>query len=244
MKKTIRTDPIFLGLTLTLLIAGLLILYSSSTVESFKNFNTTTHYFFHQLMYGAGLGLLGMFVASRIDYHWWQKVIPLLVGFSLLLLILVKIPGIGFSAGGATRWIHVGPLFFQPGEIAKLVITMYIAGWISRKAKLLGNFYYGLLPSIIITGLFALLILWQPDFGTMLVLILISMVMFFAAGIELRYFAALFTLGTLALLALIRLEPYRARRIVTFLNPALDPQGIGHQINQALLAIAAGGLSG
>ena len=78
----------------------------------------------------------------------------------------------------------------------------------------------------------------------MLVLILISMVMFFAAGIELRYFAALFTLGTLALLALIRLEPYRARRIVTFLNPALDPQGIGYQINQALLAIGAGGLWG
>lgn len=223
---------------------GMLMLYSASAVESFKDFNNTTYYITHQLMYGGLIGLIGFFICLKIDYHQWKKIIPLAIFGSLLLLVLVKVPGVGFSANGATRWIHFGPIVFQPAEIAKLAIIMYIAGWVSKRQHSLGDFVYGILPTLIITGLFALLILWQPDVGTMLVLILTALVMLFTAGIDFKYFLGLVVAGFFSLLAIIKLEPYRTQRLVTFLNPSHDPQGIGYQINQALLAIGAGGLWG
>lgn len=237
-------DKILLFLTLALLGCGLLMLYSASTVESFKTFGNTTYYFLHQLGFGAGIGLVALFVCSRIDYHAWEKFIPVFVSAALLMLIAVKIPGIGFSAGGATRWIHIGPLFFQPAEIAKLVVILYVAGWVGRRGKHLGNFVYGLLPSLVIIGLFALLILWQPDVGTMIVLITSVLLMLFAGGVSITHLFWLLLSGAAGLFAIIKFEPYRAQRLTTFLNPAFDPLGIGYQINQALLAIGSGGWFG
>src|SRR3954468_9659980 len=109
--KIHRVDYIFLGLIAALVLFGLAMLYSASTVESYKNFGNTSHYFVHQLVYGAGLGLIAMYICSRIDYHFWQKAIPVLLIVSLAALIMVKVPGISFSSGGASRWIHLGPLF-------------------------------------------------------------------------------------------------------------------------------------
>ncbi len=229
---------------MALFIFGLAVIYSASTVESYKNFGNTSYYFIHQLTRGAAIGLVCMFITSRIDYHWWQKILPGLVIVSLLLLMLVKIPGVGFSSGGATRWIQAGPIVFQPSELAKLVVVCYLAGWISKRNQYLKDFYSGILPALLIVGLFALLILWQPDLGTMLVLVLTALTMFFAAGVQLRYLGSIVGIGALVTILLIKLEPYRAQRILTFLNPKNDPLGIGYQINQALLAIGAGGLWG
>lgn len=242
--KVSTFDRWLFGLACTLLGIGLVVLYSASTVESFKDFDNTTYYFFHQLMYGASLGLLGMYVCSRIDYHIWQKLVPLGIVVALILLVLVKVPGVGFGANGATRWIHLGPIVFQPGELAKLVIIMYTAGFLAKRQHALNDFTYGVLPALIITLLFAALILWQPDVGTMLVLILTVLTMLFVAGIHLKYFTGIIVAGAAALFLLIKFEPYRARRLVTFLNPAFDPLGISYQINQALLAIGAGGIWG
>jgi cell division protein FtsW len=243
-KKHSTTDFSLLLIVLSLLVYGLVVLYSASTVDSFQNFGNTNYYILHQLFYGAILGLVVMYVLSKIDYHVWQKNLPLLIFASLFLLALVKIPGIGFSAGGATRWIHIGPLVFQPAELAKLVIIFYLASWVDKKRAELNNFYFGLLPSLCIVGLYALLIIWQPDFGTMLVLLLVAFFMLFVAGINWKYFFYSALAGVLSLYLIIKIEPYRVRRITTFLNPDLDPKGIGYQINQALLAIGSGGLWG
>lgn len=243
-KRVAGVDRTLFGVVAGLFIIGLLVLYSASTVESFKDFNSTTYYITHQLLYGGAIGLVCMLVFSRIDYKRLQPLIPFAVIAALVLLILVKVPGLGFSAGGATRWIHMGPIVFQPSEIAKLVIILYIAGWIAKKQAHIKDFTYGVLPSLFITVLFASLILWQPDVGTMLVLLSIAMVMLFAGGIDLRYFTGLLAVGAAALLLIIKFEPYRAQRLVTFLNPSFDPLGIGYQINQALLAIGAGGFWG
>lgn len=239
-----KIDRPLLFLAITLLVIGLLVLYSASTVQAYKNFENTTYYFIHQLVYGALVGSVALYICSKLDYHIWQKLMPVALAASLILLVLVKVPGIGFSANGATRWVDLGFFTFQPAELAKFAIILYIAGWISKNGLKLKNFYYGILPALVIIGLFALLILWQPDLGTMLSLVITAMIMLFIGGIQLRYLAGVGTLGMLALAVLIKFEPYRVKRITTFLNPSFDPQGIGYQINQALIAIGSGGLWG
>lgn len=229
-----------LFITLGLLSYGLIVLYSASTVQSFNNFGNPNYYILHQALYGALAGLVAMYVCSKIDYHVWQKYLPILIFGSLFLLMLVKIPGIGHTSGGADRWIAFGPVSFQPAELAKLVIILYLASWVDKKRATLNDFYYGLLPTFFIIGLFALLILWQPDFGTMLVLLLVAFFMLFVAGINWKYFFYTALVGALSLYLIIKIEPYRVKRLTTFLNPALDPKGIGYQINQALLAIGSG----
>ncbi len=244
VNKNLTVNKPFLFIVLALLTFGLTVLYSASTVTSFSNFGNTTYYILHQLFYGALVGLIAMFVLSKIEYHTWQKYLPILIFTSLFLLVLVKIPGIGFSAGGASRWIHFGPIFFQPAELAKIVIIIYLATWVDKKNEDINDFYFGLLPSLCIIGLFAGLILWQPDFGTMLVLLLTSFFMLFVAGINWKYFFYSVILGFLSLYLIIKIEPYRVKRLTTFFNPELDPMGIGYQINQALLAIGSGSIWG
>lgn len=244
MKKNQKIDYTLLFITLGLLAYGLVVLYSASAVQSFADFRNTSYYIIHQIIYGAAIGLVAMYVCSKLDYHIWQKYLPYLIFLSLFLLMLVKIPGIGVVAGGAARWIRLGPAMFQPAELAKLVIILYLASWVEKKSGALNNFYFGILPSFLIIGLFGALILWQPDFGTMLVLLLVAFFMLFAAGIDWKYFFYSVISGFLILYAFIKIEPYRIKRLTTFLNPALDPKGISYQINQALLAIGSGGLWG
>jgi cell division protein FtsW len=236
-------DLIFLSLLGGLLIIGLVMLWSASTVQSQQNFGNTSYYFTHQLLYGIGIGLLGMYVLSRIDYHVWKKLMPFALAATLLALILVKVPGIGFGANGATRWIDIGPIFFQPSEAAKLALIMYLAGWMSERGHHRG-FVKSVLPPVLIIGLFCALILWQPDLGTMISLVMTAAIMLFVGGIQLRYFGWLSAAGVVTMLALIKLEPYRVKRITAFLNKSVDPLGIGYQINQALLGIGSGGWFG
>ena len=237
-------DRFLFVVVMMLLCYGLVVLYSASTVQSFQNFGNTYYYIVHQLLYGALIGMIGLYVCSRIDYHFWQKNLPALIFISLFLLALVKVPHFGFSAGGAARWVKLGPVVFQPAELAKMVIILYLASWVDKKRAQLNDFYYGLLPSLLIVGLFSLLILWQPDIGTMLVLLGVALFMLFTAGINVKYFFYSVLCGALALYLVIKVEPYRVKRLTTFLDPTVDPKGISYQINQALLAIGSGGLWG
>ncbi len=241
-KKKTKGDfnwPLFTTLIL-LLLYGLAALYSASTVQSYQNFGTTTYYIYHQVLYGGALGLLALLIFSKADYHIWQKYLPVLLIVSLLLLAMVKISAFGFSSGGAERWLHFGALSFQPSELAKLVIIFYIASWVDKKRRALNNFYFGLLPSLVIVALFAALILWQPDLGTMLVLVGVALGMLFEAGVDFKIFFGIVLAGLLLLFVFVRLEPYRAQRLTSFFNPSVDKQNASYQINQSLLAIGSG----
>ncbi|MBI3232239.1 MAG: putative lipid II flippase FtsW [Candidatus Doudnabacteria bacterium] len=244
MPKKTKIDYQLLALILSLVSFGLIALYSASTVESFENFGNTTGFIFHQMLYGVGIGLILMTIFSKIDYHVWQKLLPGIILISLLLLALVKAPGVGFSAGGATRWIHFGQFFFQPAELAKLALILYLAAWSAKNRAEKTSFVFGLLPSLVIVALFSVLILWQPDFGTMSVALCISAVMLFCSGVSIKRFFWTALAGFSFLLFMIKTEPYRWQRITSFLNPSHDPQGSGYQISQSLLAIGAGGLWG
>lgn len=225
---------------LILVIFGLLMLFSASTVVSFKNFGNTHHYFVHQLLHGFLPGIFILYLFSRINYRIWEKILPGLIILSLALLALVKFPGLGLTFGGATRWIDFGPVVFQPAELAKLTLIIYTASWVNKKNLLMNNFYSGLLPYFIILFLFAGLILWQPDLGTVLVLVASSLVVLFLGGVSIKTFLKMGVWGIVLLGIIIKLEPYRLERLTTFLNPGFDPQGAGYQINQALLAVGAG----
>lgn len=243
-KKLGKVDPILFWLTLGFLAFGLLMLSSASTVLSFQRFGNNHYYFVRQLMFGALPGLIAMYLLARIDYHIWQKLAPLLILVGIALLVAVLMPGIGLKIGGARRWINFRVFLFQPAEFVKLAVIFYLASWYDRRGEQVSDLYYGFLPTLAIVGLVSGLIIMEPDLGTMLVLIAIAGSMFFLGGVKMRYLAFTSGFGALVLWIMIKSADYRASRLVAFLDPKSDAQGISYQINQALLAIGSGGLWG
>lgn len=238
---TPKPDYILLGISLILLVFGMLTLSSASSVMAYERFGNNNYYFFRQLMFGVLPGLILMYFASRIHYSKWQKAAPLLVIIGIGLLIAVFIPGVGFSVSGANMWIDFKLFLFQPAELMKLVIIIYLASWYDKRASHVHDLYYGFLPSLAIVGVTAGLIMLQPDFGTMIVLILIAGCMLFAGGAKLKYLFSVAAVGAVFVWIMIKAAPHRLQRILAFFNPEIDTRGISYQINQALLAIGSGG---
>ncbi|MBI5466706.1 MAG: FtsW/RodA/SpoVE family cell cycle protein, partial [Candidatus Kerfeldbacteria bacterium] len=142
------------------------------------------------------------------------------------------------------RWLSIGPMLFQPSELAKLTFVLYLAAWFERRDHIIGSFREGLVPFLVTLGLVGGLILSEPDLGTTLIIILISLTLYFIAGGSIKHLSGLALVGSILVALAIKLEPYRAQRFTVFLNPELDPQGIGYHIQQAWLAIGSGGLFG
>jgi cell division protein FtsW len=244
LQSSKKVDPYILGTVLVLLVAGLIAVSSASAVLSFERFGNNNYYFFRQLLF-AGLGLIAMFIFSKIDYHFWRKwATPIMLG-AVVLLIVVLVPKIGVRSGTVARsWFFLGSFGFQPSELAKLAIIFYLAAWFERKKDAENNFWFGVLPPLFVAGGALALVVLEPDLGTTIILGAIIMILLFAAGTKLRYLGGLVAAAGAALWFLIVAAPYRAQRIVTFFDPTLDPRGSGYQINQALLAIGSGGFWG
>ncbi len=240
-----KPDYLFIAYFFGILFFGLVMLSSASSVISYQKFGSSFYYISHQILFGVLPGLVLFFLASRIDYHIWKRAAFLLILASIVLLVLVFIPGLGFSYGGATRWVHLGPILFQPSEAVKLTFLLYLAAWFSSKGeKHIKDFSYGFMPFMALLGSIAMLIILEPDIGTMSVIVAIAFSMYLVAGANLGH-VLLFASGAGALFfILINTASYRLQRFTTFLHPELDPQGIGYHINQALLAVGSGGLLG
>ncbi len=231
--------------TIALLLIGLSTLWSASTAESQQNYGNSSYYLIHQLTRGVLLGLIGMYFFSKFDYQKLKKPAGIFIAAVLVLLVLVKMPGLGVTANGATRWISFGPIFFQPAELAKLALVIYLAAWTAKPNKgSSNNFWESIFPPLLILGVMSLLVIWQPDLGSTISLVSIAMAMFFAGGAKLKYLAWVTASGIVGILGLAWLEPYRLQRLTVFLNPGGDTLGIGYQINQALIAVGSGGLFG
>ncbi len=241
--KTWQGDKWVLGLAAALVAIGLAMLYSVSTVESLDRYGNTSYYVRHQLLNGGLVGLLGLVFFYRLPLKLLKKFAFPFVVLALLLLALVKVPGVGFSAGGASSWISVGPIFFQPSEIMKLAAVIYASAWLAAKDSF-RSFGESVGPMFAVVGLGALLILWQPDFGTMVTLLGTVFLLSFSSGVPLKWIVGIGVAGLVGLLLLVKIEPYRIERLLTFLNPSTDPQGAGYQVLQGLLAIGSGGLWG
>lgn len=245
-KKSVKkADYFLLGLVLFLVLFGLVMLSSASSVEAFRRFDSTYHFVFRQLFRGIIPGLILFWFFSKVDYHKWEKYSLVFFGLSLLLLVLVFVPGIGQNYDRAQSWIGVGSFSLQPAEIVKLLLVMSFAGWFAYRGKhSTAELWNGLMPFSVAIGLIAGLIILQPDMGTLVVVVTIAAVMYFIAGARIAHLIFLGGVGVAAFAALIFTAPYRAARLTAFINPEVDPTGIGYHINQAFLAVGSGGIFG
>lgn len=243
-KEDKKPDYILIITIVALVILGLIVLSSASAVMSYERFGSNYYFFTHQLLYGVIFGIIAFLFTSKVDYHHWKKLAAIMLVLTLGLLLVVFIPGLGLEHGGARRWIHLGSFTFQPTELAKLTFLLYLATWLDKKQKGIKDWKYGFVPFVTILGVISLLIILQPDVGTMSVIILIAITTYFVAGARYSHLLVLGAGGVAGFIMLIKLAPYRMARLTVFLNPELDPQGIGYQINQALLAVGSGGLFG
>jgi cell division protein FtsW len=244
MPKKSRPDYILLGTVIAVVLVGLIALLSASSVESQEDFGHAYSYFLHQISFGVGVGLLAGLVAYLIPYSKWRILaLPLLV-FTIGLLFVVFIPPLSIESGGARRWIDVFGISVQPSELAKLSSIIYLSAWFDGKVGLLRQWGEGFVPFLVIMSIIGGLIILQPDVGTLGVIALTAALMYFVAGARISQMAAIVGLGFGLLVALIKIAPYRAERLVSFLDRFEDPFGISYQINQSLLAVGSGGIFG
>jgi cell division protein FtsW len=220
--------------------------YSASAIVAADRFRDP-YFFLKRQVFWAALGCGALWLTLRTDYRRLEKlVLPLLV-LSVLLLVLVLVPGLGVSVNGSRRWLRLGSLSFQPAELAKLALVVYLAAFLAKKRDErddLDEFWRGVFPPLAVGGLLAALVLAQPDLGSCLTLLVLTVGLLFLAGTPTRWLAVLtvpaFVLAAIAVL----MAPYRMRRVFAFLNPWDDPRGSGFQIIQSWLALGGGGLTG
>ena len=245
LKRTFADIPLLL-ITGALIVFGLVMLASASAPGGYDKFGDSYYYVKHQVVFGLIPGLFGMFIMSRIPHAFWKRHAMGLLLASVVLLVLVFIPGFSAGIGTAHSWVSVGGWFsFQPSEIVKLTFLFYLCAWLAARGEEgMKDLSSGFVTFALALGGVMALLIAEPDIGTMSILAGMAVAVYFAAGAPILYVGGLIGGGIAALAALIGLAPYRAARFMTFLNPELDPQGIGYHINQALLAIGSGGLLG
>ncbi|MDD4606845.1 MAG: putative lipid II flippase FtsW [Patescibacteria group bacterium] len=228
-----------------LVIVGIVMLCSASTVIAYQKFGDGYFYLKHQILNGLLPGLILFFICYKIKYDFFRKNSFLFLMFTLVLLLLILfVPSLRPENVNAKSWLSLGELSFQPSELLKLTLILYLSAWFEKIGKGISNFKQGFLPFIIILVLVSGLIIAQPDIGTLSIIILIALSLYFTAGAKISHVIGIVSAGIVSLGSLILIAPYRIQRFLVFLNPSLDPQGIGYHINQALIGIGSGGILG
>ncbi|MDD4980405.1 MAG: putative lipid II flippase FtsW [Candidatus Omnitrophica bacterium] len=240
----VRNTRINLFITTFILICiGVVMIYSASSIYAWERYKDSFFFLKRHVSFiiiGAFLMLLAMVIDYK-NFRKWAK--PALV-LSFVSLVLVLIPGLGREVAGARRWFRFKFISFQPSEFANLAVIIYIADFIARKSSDIKTFWHGFAPAIAVLGATALLILAQPDLGTVLALGMVVFIMLFVAGVRVSYLVSL-ALGSLPLLYILIFNvPYRRMRIMSFLNPWMDPRGSGFQVIQSQVALGSGGIFG
>ncbi len=231
------------AVTVILICVGTVMIYSASSIYAWEKYKDGFFFLKRHISFLI-IGALFTFLAMSADYRKFKAAAKPLLILSLILLVLVLIPGIGREVSGARRWFRFKFISFQPSELANLAIIIYIADFISRKGNLIKTFLKGFLPPVCVLGLFALLIMMQPDLGSTLAIGIVVFIMLFVAGVRVSYLFSVFLASMPVLYILIFNVPYRRMRILAFLNPWLDPKGSGFQIIQSQVALGSGGLFG
>ncbi len=238
-----RIDHWLLLAVLALAGFGLVMISSASVVLSSQYFEGNYFFVTRQALHLL-IGLAGLTIFAVVDYRVWQSRASLILLVIAGLLILTHIPGIGVTVLGAQRWLAFGPVQFQPSEVVKILSILYVAAWLTARRPVLGSFTQGFFPFIVLIGLIGGLVLLQPDAGTTMVILGTVVTMYFVAGAPWPHLVAGATLGGSLLAMLILSAPYRLQRFLVFLNPSEETLGAAYHINQALLAVGAGGLLG
>jgi len=243
LRPALRYDPVLLGAVLLLVMSGVVMVYSASAVYAGARLGDGL-FFFKRQAAAAAAGLLALLLTLKLGYRRLEPLAVPLAFFSLALLVCVQLPGLGHVAGGARRWITLGPLTFQPSEIAKLALVLWLARSLARKQDRIRVFSVGFLPHLVMLAVFGLLLLLEPDFGTAVVLGVLTFALLFVAGARLTWLLGLLGAAAPVVAFLVWHSPYRIQRVLTFLDPWKDPQGHGYQTVESLLGFGAGGAFG
>lgn len=243
MKKLFNVDKVFFWITVCLVVVGLFVFLSASfsvfgDIEKFKGI------LFNQLVLGLLGGIILFFVTLRIPLDFYRKYALWVYILGIIVLILVFIPGVGITHGGAHRWISVFGISFQPVEYAKYATVMYVAAWLSFAKQKIHSVTQGLIPFCIIIGLIGVLLLAQPDTDSFLVILVSCLVMYFVSGAKWRDIGIMVAVGIVAAGGLIAMRPYLLSRIQVFLNPSRDALGSSYQVQQQLIAVGSGKITG
>lgn len=233
--KGSQIDKTLFWITVLLCTIGILTVSDASAPQALAVFGDP-YYFAKQQVIWTTVGFLGLIVATNIHYTYWKKVAFMVGAASVILLILVLIPGFGSKLLGARRWLNIGPFGLQPSEVAKFAIAVVSAKLIDEK--------YPLTYIIGFVGAVSALVMLQPDLGTTLVIAAVGVVQLFIAGIGLGQLAVIGALGTLATGFLIMVSDYRRARLLTFFESSSDPLGNSYHMRQILIALGSGGLFG
>lgn len=244
-------DYVLLGVFIALILLGILILASVSPAVSLKKFGNTYYFFIHQIIYGLLPGLISFIIFFKIPLSTLKKISPIIFLINLVFLLLVFFPKVGLNYGGASRWVSIGPIIFQPSEFLKITFLIYFVSLLSshiekdavlklKNKNYTTTFIAFIVPLLIIS----LILVSQPDVSTLAIIFFITFVIYFLAQTPLWQNILIISFGFVGLLVLIKLATYRFHRLLVFLKPETDPLGIGYQIKQALIAIGSGGIFG
>lgn len=235
-------DPVLTAVVVGLVAFGVVMVFSASAVFASQRYEAPFHFLIRQGIF-AVVGLGVMLSVARVDYHRYRRFTYLALGAAVVLLVAVVL-GAGRTAGGASRWIQVGPVNVQPAEAAKLALILWLAYSLSKKHERIRSFQIGFLPHVLMAGLLALLCLKQPDFGSAVMIVLLTFVLLFTAGARLGYLLGATLLALPIVYFLIALNPYRMNRIQAFLAPFEHRYGVGYQVAESLMSFGAGGATG
>jgi len=223
---------------------GLVMTYSASSMYAFRSFEDAAHFLKRQLLF-VGVGLLVLSVVMRIRPEAIRRNSRKLILISIILLLIIFIPVIGKSGGGAKRWIRFFAFSVQPAEFVKIAVCIYLSDYLARKSrKIAQGSLKVFVPPLIVVGLVCGLILMQPDMGSVLIILTLTTILFFLAGLKIKHILISVGVTLPLVIGIILSAPYRVRRLVSYLNPWDDPQGAGYQIIQSFLAFALGGVKG
>ena len=239
LKTPIRLDPVLLAIVTTLLFGGLVVLASASISISDSTTNDPFFYVSRQAV-AALLGGTAGFTCLFIPMRFWLSAGPLMLLIAFALLIVVLVPGIGYSANGSTRWIRLGVMNLQASEPARLCLMIYLAGYLVRQNKSIRERFSGFLKPILVLVFASCLLLLEPDFGAAVVLIATAFAMMFVAGARFRDFSVFAGLAVIAAALLVMTKEYRLERLTGFMDPWADPFDTGFQLTQSLIAIGRG----
>ena len=244
-QKSGHYDKTLLGAVLALLAFSIVMVYSSSSVVALTVYDDPAYFMKRQVLW-ALVGLAVLAAALFTDHRVFadQRALIGLVVITVILLALTLVPGIGRTINGAQRWIKLGGLTFQPSELAKFVIVVYVSYALAKKGERIRDFANGLLPPLIMTCVFMVLVVLQPDFGAAMTIGSVAVILLFAGGARVLHLGGIAALAVPFVVLAVARSPYRLRRIFSFLDPWADPQGAGHQIIQSFLAFGSGGVFG
>ncbi len=241
MSRKLAFDRILFSIPVALSLFGIVMIYSASAVLSMERFDSPYHYLGKQIT-ALALGFGLMLWAMHFDYRRYRNrwlIFGSLLGVAALLLLALLAP-----SGPVRRWISLGAFSFQPSELAKPALVLFLAAFLDKRSKEINDLRRTILPCGLVVGSLAFLIYLQPDLGTAAAICLIAGLLFYLAGLRTRYLGAGAALGLVAFVVMIFQANYRVQRLLTFLNPSEDPLGSGFQIRQSLLSFGSGGIQG